>query len=254
MYQYVQQWIVLNCCIISNFIDTSFKFIPCFLMSEFYFVVIVISCGHQEAPIQGYLSNKEETDRRKSRYQPYFWLKLHKEHGSGMQLFEIPKAVAGIKQFPKNAQTGLGNHSLPSEGKPSHKSSSCRKLMRAYTLHRKTFQSLLKVGFLVKAESISETLHTYYPTAEEGGTDILPTATPFVIVTGSNGITLFGLHFPLCKFFRISIGHLYFFSSDCFNMPFIHFPSKSFIFLFICKMQTYSSKSLFLILELWCIE
>ena len=48
--------------------------------------------------------------------------------------------------------------------------------MRAYTLHRQTFQSLLKVGFLVKAESISETLHTYYPTAEKGGTDILPTA------------------------------------------------------------------------------
>ena len=69
-----------------------------FLMSEFYFVVTVTSRGHQEAQVQGYLSNKEETNRRKSRCQPYFWLKLHKEHGSGMQPIEIPKAVAGIKQ------------------------------------------------------------------------------------------------------------------------------------------------------------
>lgn len=114
MCQYVQQWVVLNCCIISNFIDTPFKFIPCFLMSEFYFVVIMISCGHQEAPIQGYLSNKEETDRRKSRYQPYFWFKLHKEHGSGMQLFEIPKAVAGIKQnFPKMHRQGWETTAFP---------------------------------------------------------------------------------------------------------------------------------------------
>lgn len=51
------------------------------------------------------------------------------------------------------------------------------------------------------------------------------------------------------------MGHLYLFFSDSLDMPFAHSSSDIFIiFLLICKMQKYLSKSLFLILELWCIK
>lgn len=142
-----------------------------------------------------------------------------------MQLFEIPKAVAGIKQnFPKNAQTGLGNHSLPSEGKPSHKAP-CRKLMRAYILHRQTFQKVSPPKSGIPSQSWKHFWNFAHILSNCRGRWYrhTPNSNTFVIVTGSNGITLFGLHFSLCKFFRISIGHFYFFSSDCFDMPFIHF-------------------------------
>lgn len=211
MCQYVQQWVVLNCCIISILLTH-------LLNSSMFFNVWILFCCYCDflrasgSPNSRLFDNKE-TDRRKSRYQPYFWFKLHKEHGSGMQLFEIPKAVAGIKQNFPNTQTGLGNHSLPSEGKPSHKVP-LQEAVRAYTLRRQHSKPP-KSGIPSQAESISETLHTYYPTAEEGGTDILSQQQHLCYyVTGSNGITLFGLHFSLCKFFCISIGHFYFFSSN----------------------------------------
>ena len=57
------------------------------------------------------------------------------------------------------------------------------------------------------------------------------------------------------KYFHIFIGHFNFLFSDSFDMPFAYFSREIFIiFLFISKMQKYLSKSLFLILELWCIE
>lgn len=111
----------------------------------------------------------------------------------------------------------------------------------------------------------------YYPIAEKDDIDLHATVqlqrktiytpnsdgskcsffTSFSTVTGSNGISLlFGLHFSICKFFYMYIGHFYFFFTDCFDMPFAHFSSEIFVFLFICKMQKYLSKSLFLILEL----
>ena len=84
-----------------------------------------------------------------------------------------------------------------------------------------------------------------------------------ILVQGASGggPDILGIYF-MKKGYNFSVGKMaliinafvygicFFFSSDCFDMPFIHFPSKSFIFLFICKMQTYSSKLLFLILKL----
>lgn len=166
-----------------------------------------------------------------------------------MQPTEIPNTVAEIKQnFPNMPRHSWETTGLPSGGRPFPWKLHLQEADESACSPQADIPNRLKV---VNATIQLQRKTIYTPNSDGSKCSFF---TSFSTVTGSNGISLlFGLHFSICKFFYIYIGHFYFFFTDCFDMPFAHFSSEIFVFLFICKMQKYLSKSLFLILELWCM-